>query len=108
MRAWPFSGISRGRIRRPSEFVHGSATGGRVAGRRLVGFHIQAHCTNFLQTVDRIVESRIDWEHFSVQRLDHRTTVRPFPISVEFADATANRSRESASRESSYEERGRF
>ncbi|HEY4763734.1 MAG TPA: trehalose-6-phosphate synthase [Candidatus Sulfotelmatobacter sp.] len=77
-----------------------------LLGADLVGFHIQAHCTNFLQTVDRIVESRIDWEHFSVQRLDHRTTVRPFPISVEFADATANRSRESASRESSYEERG--
>jgi len=77
-----------------------------LLGADLVGFHIQAHCTNFLQTVDRIVESRIDWEHFSVQRLDHRTTVRPFPISVEFADATANRSRESAPRESSYEERG--
>jgi alpha,alpha-trehalose-phosphate synthase [UDP-forming] len=77
-----------------------------LLGADLVGFHIQAHCTNFLQTVDRIVESRIDWEHFSVQRLDHRTTVRPFPISVEFADATANRSRESVSRESSYEERG--
>ncbi len=72
-----------------------------LLGADLVGFHIQAHCTNFLQTVDRIVESRIDWEHFSVQRLDHHTTVRPFPISVEFADVLANPSRESA-----YEERG--
>ena len=54
-----------------------------LLGADLLGFHIQAHCTNFLQTVDRIVESRIDWEHFSVQRLDHHTTVRPFPISVE-------------------------
>ena len=53
-----------------------------------------------LQTVDRIVESRIDWEHFSVQRLDHRTAVRPFPISVEFADSPA------PARESAYEERG--
>ena len=57
-----------------------------LLGADLVGFHIQAHCTNFLQTVDRIVESRIDWEHFSVQRLDHSTAVRPFPISVEFAE----------------------
>src|ERR1700686_4593510 len=72
-----------------------------LLGTDLVSFHIQSHCTNFLQTVDRIVESRIDWEHVSVQRLDHRTSVRPFPISVEFADVPANPSRESA-----YEERG--
>jgi len=71
-----------------------------LLGADLLGFHIQAHCTNFLQTVDRIVESRIDWEHFSVQRLDHPTTVRPFPISVESPDAPADPSRESA-----YEER---
>ena len=71
-----------------------------LRGADLVGFHIQAHCTNFLQTVDRTMESRIDWEHLSVQRLDHRTTVRPFPISVEFADVPANPMRESA-----YEER---
>jgi alpha,alpha-trehalose-phosphate synthase [UDP-forming] len=71
-----------------------------LLGADLVGFHIQAHCTNFLQTVDRIVESRIDWEHFSVQRLDHHTAVRPFPISVE-APETAD----SPARESAYEER---
>jgi trehalose-6-phosphate synthase len=35
-----------------------------------------------LQTVDRVVESRVDWEHFSVLRREHRTLVRPFPISV--------------------------
>ncbi|HTW59448.1 MAG TPA: trehalose-6-phosphate synthase [Terriglobales bacterium] len=57
-----------------------------LLGADLVGFHIQAHCTNFLQTVDRIVESRINWERSSVQRLDHQTSVRPFPISVEFTD----------------------
>ncbi|MGA2360802.1 MAG: trehalose-6-phosphate synthase, partial [Terriglobales bacterium] len=39
-----------------------------------------------LQTVDRVVESRVDWEHFSVRRLDHLTLVRPFPISVDFTD----------------------
>ncbi|MGO9088272.1 MAG: trehalose-6-phosphate synthase [Terriglobales bacterium] len=71
-----------------------------LLGADLVGFHIQSHCTNFLQTVDRIVESRINWEHFSVQRLDHHTTVRPFPISVEFSDDP----RESPS-ESAYEVR---
>jgi trehalose 6-phosphate synthase len=36
--------------------------------------------------VDRVVESRVDWEHFAVKRLDHLTLVRPFPISVDFTD----------------------
>jgi alpha,alpha-trehalose-phosphate synthase [UDP-forming] len=71
-----------------------------LLGADLIGFHIQAHCTNFLQTVDRIVESRISWEHFSVQRLEHLTSVRPFPISVEFTDVTADPPPQSA-----YEER---
>jgi alpha,alpha-trehalose-phosphate synthase [UDP-forming] len=71
-----------------------------LLGADIIGFHIQSHCTNFLQTVDRIVESRINWEHFSVQRLGHNTSVRPFPISVEAPEAVASPARESA-----YEER---
>src|SRR5579863_2072912 len=71
-----------------------------LLGADLIGFHIQAHCTNFLQTVDRTVESRIDWNQFSVQRHDHRTAVRPFPISVESADPPWETPLESA-----YEER---
>jgi trehalose-6-phosphate synthase len=59
---------------------------GGLLGSDLIGFHIQAHCNNFLHTVDRVVESRVDWEHFSVRRLDHLTLVRPFPISVDFSD----------------------
>jgi len=55
-----------------------------LLGADLIGFHVRSHCNNFLNTVDRIVESRIDWEHFSVKRNDHITTVLPFPISVEF------------------------
>src|SRR5579859_4880264 len=72
-----------------------------LLGADLIGFHIQAHCTNFLQTVDRIVESRIDWDHSSVQRLDHRTVLRPFPISVEGLENSGQIRQESA-----YEERG--
>ena len=53
-----------------------------MLGADLIGFHIQAHCNNFLETVDRALESRIDWEHFAVNRNDHLTSVRPFPISV--------------------------
>ena len=57
-----------------------------LLGADLVSFHVQAHCNNFLQTVDRALESRIDWEHFAINREDHRTVVKPFPISVEFAE----------------------
>ena len=57
-----------------------------LLGADLIGFHVQSHCNNFLQTVDRVVESRVDWEHFSVLRHGHTTLVRPFPISVAFVD----------------------
>jgi trehalose-6-phosphate synthase len=57
-----------------------------LLGADLIGFHVQAHCNNFLQTVDRVVESRVDWEHFSVLRQEHRTIVHPFPISVDIPD----------------------
>jgi len=55
-----------------------------MLGADLIGFHIQAHCNNFLETVDRAIESRVDWEHFAANRHDHMTNVRPFPISVAF------------------------
>ncbi|PYX38855.1 MAG: trehalose-6-phosphate synthase [Acidobacteria bacterium] len=55
-----------------------------LLGADLVGFHIHSDCNNFLQTVDRTLESRIDWDHFAVEREDHRTIVKPFPISVAF------------------------
>jgi len=57
-----------------------------LLGADLIGFHTQSHCNNFLRTVDRVVESRVDWEHFSVMRQNHRTMVRPFPISVALTD----------------------
>jgi trehalose 6-phosphate synthase len=60
-----------------------------LLGADLIGFHIQSHCNNFLQTVDRIIESRVDWEHFSVLRQSHRTLVRPFPISVDLPEEQA-------------------
>jgi trehalose-6-phosphate synthase len=57
-----------------------------LLGADAVGFHIQSHCNNFLETVDDALESRLDWEHFAVFRRGHRTVVRPFPISVSLAD----------------------
>ena len=60
-----------------------------LLGADLVGFHIQAHCNNFLETVDASLESRIEWERFAVKRLGHTTLVRPFPISVDFRETQA-------------------
>src|SRR5499427_564826 len=57
-----------------------------LLGADLLGFHIQSHCNNFLQTVDRFLESRVDWEHFSIRRRDHVSVVRPFPISVDMKE----------------------
>ena len=54
-----------------------------LLGADLVGFHTQAHCNNFLETVDGALESRIEWERFAVKRRGHTTFVRPFPISVD-------------------------
>src|SRR5207237_5132443 len=57
-----------------------------LLGADLVGFHVQSHCNNFLETVDRALESRIEWERFAVNREGHLTMVRPFPISVSFTE----------------------
>jgi trehalose 6-phosphate synthase len=53
-----------------------------LLGADLIGFHTQAHCNNFLETVDRAFEAKIEWEQFAVRRHGHVTSVKPFPISV--------------------------
>jgi trehalose-6-phosphate synthase len=58
-----------------------------MLGADLVSFHTQFHCNNFLDTVDRTLESRIDWERFAVEKGEHTTLVKPFAISVAFPDA---------------------
>ncbi len=60
-----------------------------LLGADLVGFHTQAHCNNFLESVDAALESRIEWERFAVRRTGHATLVRPFPISVDFRETQA-------------------
>jgi trehalose 6-phosphate synthase len=59
-----------------------------LMGNDLLGFHIRYHCSNFLDTVDRAVEALVDTEHARVTRMGHVTTVRPFPISIDFAEHT--------------------
>lgn len=53
-----------------------------LLGADLIGFHIPLHCNNFLDTVDRVLESRTDREHMTARRRGHTTAVRPYPVSV--------------------------
>lgn len=54
-----------------------------MLGCDLIGFHVQNHCNNFLDTANRLLESRVDTEKFSIVRLGKETFVRAFPISVD-------------------------
>lgn len=54
-----------------------------MLGADLLGFHLQQHCNNFLDTVDRMVEAKLDWDRFSAEIKGHTSLVRPFPISVQ-------------------------
>ena len=62
-----------------------------LLGADLIGFHIPLHCNNFLDTVDRVLESRTDREHMTVRRHGHSTTVRPYPVSVAIDDVPSER-----------------
>ncbi|MCL5807434.1 MAG: trehalose-6-phosphate synthase [Deltaproteobacteria bacterium] len=56
-----------------------------MLGCDLIGFHVQNHCNNFLDTANRLMESRVDIEKFSVVRSGRETLVRAYPISVDLS-----------------------
>jgi trehalose-6-phosphate synthase len=55
-----------------------------LLGNDLLGFHIRHHVLNFLESVERTLEVRIDKERLSVIKEGRETLVRPFPISIDF------------------------
>jgi trehalose-6-phosphate synthase len=55
-----------------------------LLGNDLLGFHLDYHCANFLDTIDRGVEAMVDVDQREVRRLGGLTRVRPFPISIDF------------------------
>jgi trehalose 6-phosphate synthase len=55
-----------------------------MLGASILGFHTRYHCNNFLESVDRFLEARIDREDDAVVQLGRSTLVRPYPISVEW------------------------
>lgn len=50
----------------------------------LLGFHLRYHCHNFIDTVDRELQCKINRERLSIIRGEHETLIRPYPISVDF------------------------
>jgi trehalose 6-phosphate synthase len=60
-----------------------------LLGNDLLGFQLRYHCLNFLDTVDRTIESKVDHECFAVTRGGKTTVVRPFPISIDFEEHEA-------------------
>jgi trehalose 6-phosphate synthase len=55
-----------------------------MLGASILGFHTQFHCNNFIDSVERFLESRIDREQNAVVQGGQRTLVRPYPISLEW------------------------
>ncbi len=60
-----------------------------LLGNDLLGFHLRYHCQNFIETVDRTIEARIDHEQSEIVRNNKSTLVRPFPISIDFERQSA-------------------
>jgi len=58
-----------------------------LLGSSILGFHTRFHCNNFLETVDRFIESRIDRENASVTLEEHESLIRPYPISIDWPPA---------------------
>ena len=63
-----------------------------MLGSSILGFHTQFHCNNFVDTVDRFLEARIDRAESAVVLRRHWTLVRPYPISIEWPNSWARAS----------------
>jgi trehalose 6-phosphate synthase len=60
-----------------------------LLGSSILGFHTRFHCNNFLDTVDRTLEARVDRETLEVTYGGKPTAVKRYPISIEWPPAEA-------------------
>jgi trehalose-6-phosphate synthase len=58
-----------------------------MLGSTILGFHTRYHCKNFIETVDRYLEARIEHEHSTISFQDKDTLVESYPISIEWPGA---------------------
>jgi alpha,alpha-trehalose-phosphate synthase [UDP-forming] len=55
-----------------------------MLGSTILGFHTRYHCKNFIETVDRSLEARIEHEHSTISFGGAETFVESYPISIEW------------------------
>jgi trehalose 6-phosphate synthase len=60
-----------------------------LLGSSILGFHTQFHCNNFVDTVDRLLEARVDRETLNVSFRREVTAVKRYPISLEWPTPAA-------------------
>lgn len=58
-----------------------------MLGADVIGFHTQQFCNNFIDTIGKNVESRIDYDKFSITHDEHTSYIRSFPIGIPFTKA---------------------
>jgi trehalose 6-phosphate synthase len=55
-----------------------------MLGSTILGFHTRFHCKNFLETVDRYLETRIEHESSTISHGGMLTLVESYPISIQW------------------------
>jgi trehalose-6-phosphate synthase len=55
-----------------------------LLGSSILGFHTRFHCSNFIDSVDRLLESRIDRDTSTISHGGKLTAVNHYPISIEW------------------------
>ena len=55
-----------------------------LLGSTIIGFHTRFHCRNFIETVDRYLEARIEHEHATITYNNEETLIESYPISIEW------------------------
>jgi trehalose 6-phosphate synthase len=53
-----------------------------MLGSTILGFHTRFHCKNFIETVDRYLEARIEHEHSTITFREKETLIESYPISI--------------------------
>jgi trehalose 6-phosphate synthase len=53
-----------------------------LLGSTILGFHTRFHCKNFIETVDRYLEARIEHEYSTITYHDDETLIESYPISI--------------------------
>jgi trehalose 6-phosphate synthase len=62
-----------------------------LLGSTILGFHTSFHCKNFLETVDRYLEARIEHEASTISYGGKLTQVEAYPISIAWPDDSVAR-----------------